>query len=104
MTTRDVSRVQECTKGLVLTALGIGEGKDSGQETSNSTSAHDETVVEEGVDANGTLAHMYQTLRNAHNEQTVWVLIVVTRELSEHLGKTSVIRSSPYDTHGEDGI
>ena len=56
---------------------------------------HDVAVKEEGIKPYCTLAHVYQTLCDAHGQQAIELLVIAPSELPEHLRKTSVVGSRP---------
>lgn len=68
-----------------LTSFRVRKRQDRRQQTRHRRSAQDLAVMEEGVDRDGALAHVHQTLRYPHDEQAVRLLVVVARQLPEHL-------------------
>ena len=88
----------------IRTALGIRERGQRGKQTSNSAPRHDAAVAEEWVDANRALAHVHESLRDAYHEQAVRLLVIVARELPEHLREPCVVRARTDQTHGEDRV
>lgn len=60
--------------------------------------------MEEGVDSDRSLAHVDETLCYTHNEQAVWLLVIVARQLSKHLSETRIVRACADKTHGKDGV
>ena len=87
-----------------LTALGVRERGQGREEARDGRAAHDRPVREERVDGDGALAHVHETLRHSNHEQAVWLLVVVTRELAEHLRQTCVVGAGADETHCEDGV
>ena len=45
------------------------------------------------VDANEALAHVHETLRDAHDKQAVGLLVVVARKLAQPLRKARIVRA-----------
>lgn len=86
------------------TSFSIRERRQSGQQARNSGATHDTPVREERVQPNRAFTHMHQPLSDPDHEQRVGFFLVVTRELSEHLRETGVVRSSADEAHGEDGV
>mmetsp|Transcript_63402 Transcript_63402/g.163130 ORF Transcript_63402/g.163130 Transcript_63402/m.163130 type:complete len:450 (+) Transcript_63402:527-1876(+) len=64
---------------------------------------NEEAIAEHGVDRHEALAHVEQTLSNAHHEQHVGILGVVRGELPEQARQPSVVGSCADETHGDDG-
>jgi hypothetical protein len=112
--------------------LGVGEGDDGGEQSSDGNGGHERAVGVEGVDADGSLAHVNESLfaqekrRSAHNlggastmamdsragahlsdpdhEQTIGLLAVIASELTKHLRQPGVVGSSADKTHRENCI
>ena len=90
--------------GNILTALSVGERGEGRQQARHGSPAHDGPVGEEGVDGDRALAHVHEALRDADHEQTVGLLVVVARELSEHLRQPCIVCTRTYETHREDSV
>lgn len=96
--------IQAKNEAIGLTGFRVRERRQRCQYTRHRRSAHDRPIQEERIDPDRSLAHMHQPLRNSHNEQAIWFLVVVSGQLPEHLRETSIIGTCADETHGEDGV
>ena len=80
-----VSRYSRRTRKPQLTAFRVGERHNRRQQTRCRSATHNLAIMEEGIDGDGTLAHVNEALRYPHDEQTVWLFVIVASQLSQHL-------------------
>jgi hypothetical protein len=92
------------TFDATLTSFRVRERQDGRQQARDGGTAQDLAVVEERVNRDRALAEVHQTLGYPDDKQTVWLLVVVARQLSEHLCQPSIVRARTDQTHCENGV
>lgn len=82
----------------------IRERDQCAQQPGHADGRHECPVRVERVDANHALAHVDEALRDAYHEEAVGLLVVVARELPQHLRQARIVRPRADQTHRVNGV